>query len=176
MSCLVSLYEYKNHCKYVFSTYLSPWSVILHFSLLGDDYWKGEDDYWGPDPSPSEPQPDSLDPDSSYDYLKPEEEDPAAPVTDSYDDYWREYSTSPPAVYDDFWKQNTPVTDNYDSYWKEEDPTPAAPDAGGRTGTDDRDYWDATCTFDSFVLLGFVWTECVWGWQFMKHDSDEKGL
>ena len=146
---------------------MNPQSVILPVSLL-DDYWKGEDDYWGADPTPSEPEPDTLGPDL-YDYLKPEEEDPAAPVTDVYDDYWKpegEYSTSPPDVYDSFWKEDekdpyAPVTDNYDSNWKEEDPTPAGPDVGGKAKTDDSDYWDATCTFDYFVVLGFVWTEYV---------------
>ncbi|XP_061586809.1 inactive carboxypeptidase-like protein X2 [Cololabis saira] len=119
-----------------------------------DDYdYKGGDEYWEGDPTPSTPQLETPVPDSLYDDWKPEEQDPAAPVTDVYDDYWKpeeeEYITSSPDAYDDLWKQEendpyAPVTDDYDSYWKQLDPTTAAPDVGGRTGTDDGDYWDAT--------------------------------
>uniref|UniRef100_A0A1A7WTV2 AE binding protein 1 n=1 Tax=Iconisemion striatum TaxID=60296 RepID=A0A1A7WTV2_9TELE len=108
-----------------------------------NDYWKPDGDYWEPETTPSA----ATDP--PYDYWKPEGEEPAAPVTDIYDDYWKpeqELSTSPP-IYDDLWKEDekepyAPVTDSYDGYWRE--PTPGAPDAGGKTGTDDNDYWDAT--------------------------------
>uniref|UniRef100_A0A8C6P349 AE binding protein 1 n=1 Tax=Nothobranchius furzeri TaxID=105023 RepID=A0A8C6P349_NOTFU len=108
-----------------------------------NDYWKPDGDYWGSETTPSA----ATDP--PYDDWKPKGEEPAAPVTDIYDDYWKpeqEASTSPP-IYDDFWKEDenepyVPVTDSYDGYWRE--PTPGAPDAGGKTGTDDGDYWDAT--------------------------------
>ncbi|KAM7391591.1 hypothetical protein PAMP_022271 [Pampus punctatissimus] len=125
------------------------------------------DDYWKPEKEPATPVPDIYD-----DYWKPEEKEPAAPVTDNYDDYWKpeekEPATPVPDIYDDYWKPEekepaapvtdnyddywkpeekepvAPVTDNYDSYWKEEDPTPPAPEVDGKTGTDDKDYWDAT--------------------------------
>lgn len=42
-----------------------------------------------------------------------------------------------------------PVTDSYDSYWKEVEPTPRAPETG-KTGPDDSDYWDAARMFESF--------------------------
>lgn len=124
--------------------------------------------------------------DLPYDYWKPEEKDPSAPVTDAYDDYWKpeekelstpapdnydywkpeetELSTPAPDNYDDYWKPEekepyAPVTDNYDSYWQEVDPTPPAPEVDGKAGTDDSDYWDATCMSDSyscFVLNQYV--------------------
>lgn len=77
-------------------------------------------------------------------------------MTDIYDDYWKpeeqEPSTSPP-IYEDTWKEDetepyAPVTDGY---WTEAEPTPGAPDTG-KAGPDDSDYWDATCTFESFQL------------------------
>ena len=83
--------------------------------------------------------------------MRPEEEDPAASVTYTYDDFWKP----------DERERYTPVTDNYDSYWTDLEPTPAGPDVDGRTGTDDGDYWDATCMFESSVSFDFVLFEYV---------------
>ncbi|KAM9743208.1 inactive carboxypeptidase-like protein X2 isoform 2-T2 [Menidia menidia] len=113
-----------------------------------DAYWQPDDDYWGPDPGPDpsqRPQPPAQVTDPPYDYLGP-----AAPVTDTYDNYWDQQevapSTSAPDIYDDFWKEDEKepypaVTDNYDGYWTELEATPAGP---GVAGPDDSDYWDAT--------------------------------
>lgn len=142
-------------------------------SLSDNDYWKPDDDYWEAEPTPSRLQPETVSTDLPYDYWKPQEEDTAAPVTDVYDDYWKPEEKDPGApvtdVYDDYWKPDekepyAPVTDNYDSYWKEEDPTPLAPEVDGKVGTDDKDYWDATCMSESFVSSGFVLIEDgLWG-------------
>ncbi|XP_040050817.2 adipocyte enhancer-binding protein 1 [Gasterosteus aculeatus] len=133
-----------------------------------NDYWKPDDDYWGADPTTPGPRPEAPSTDPPYDDRKPEEEQPAAPVTDAYSDYWKpeegEPSAPAPVAYDDYWapeatpgpvayddywtledkEPNAPVTDNYDSYWKESDPTAAAPEADGKAGAEDTDYWDAT--------------------------------
>lgn len=115
--------------------------------------------------------------DLPYDYWKPEEEDPAAPVTDVYDDYWKpeekQPSTPAPSIYDDYWTPDdkdayAPVTDNYDSYWKEPDPTPPAPEVDGKVGTDNTDYWDATCMPDSLFLPDLFCFKDVC-WVTMKH-------
>lgn len=131
------------------------------------DYWNPEDDYWGPEPTPSRPQPEAPITDPPYnnwrtdspvidtyeDYFKPDEEDPAAFVTDAYDYYWKqgekEVPTSAPSIYDDHMKPHEKdpypsVTDNYDVYWQEVDPTSAAPEVDAKPRTDDSDYWDAT--------------------------------
>lgn len=137
-----------------------------------DDYWKPEDDYWEGETTPASPLPETTTTDAPYvpeeeepvapvidgivdydDYLKPDEKETPAPVTENYDDYWNpdEKETSAPVIdnYDDYWKPDdkdpyAPVTDNYDSYWKEVDPTPPGPEVDGKAGTDDNDYWDAT--------------------------------
>lgn len=131
---------------------------------LTDDYWKGDDDYWDADSTPSRPQPDTAATDPPYDYWKPEKEDPAAPVTDAYD-YWKpeekQQSTQSPEIYEDYWKPYEkepfgPVTENYDSYWKEVDLTPATPEVDGKAGTDDSDYWDAKGMSQTFAPNTFV--------------------
>lgn len=133
--------------------------------MLLDDYWKSDYDLWGAVSTPSAPQAETLATILPYDYWNPEGEDPAPPVTDGYDDYWKpEEKDLPPSysdVYPDTRKQDgrepyPPATDNYDSYWRESDPTPSSPDTKGKTGTDDSDYWDATCMFDPSVFLGIL--------------------
>ncbi|XP_029366811.1 inactive carboxypeptidase-like protein X2 [Echeneis naucrates] len=104
---------------------------------LDNDYWKPDDDYWDADPTPPRPQPETPGTtDLPYDDWKPEEGDPAAPVTDIYDDYWKlkeeEPSTPLPDNYDDYWKPeekepSTPLPDNYDDYWKPEEKEPSTP-------------------------------------------------
>ncbi|KAM4576631.1 inactive carboxypeptidase-like protein X2 [Odontesthes bonariensis] len=108
-----------------------PQPYTDYYPDTDNDYWQPDDDYWGADPTPSRPGPDAPVTDLPYDNLRPEEEDPAASVTYTYDDFWKQ-------------DENEPVTDNYGGYWTELEPTPAGPDVGGRTGTDDGDYWDAT--------------------------------
>lgn len=97
--------------------------------------------------------------DAYSDYWKPEEGEPSAPAPVAYDDYWAPEATPGPVAYDDYWtledkEPNAPVTDNYDSYWKESDPTAAAPEADGKAGAEDTDYWDATCKLVLKMVAG----------------------
>lgn len=155
-------------------------SALLSFSLSDNDYWKSEDDYWGPEPTPSRSKPEIPITDV-YDYWKPEEEVPTASVTNAYDDYWKPEEKEPPAPtpdnYDDYWKPDekepyNPVTDKYDS-WKEVEPTPPAPEVDGKVGTDDSDYWDATCMSELLLLCALFWLKTFVGWQFIKHEQDQ---
>lgn len=160
--------------------------AFLSVSLSKTDYWNPEDDYWGPEPTPSRAQPEAPITDPPYnnwrtdayeDYFKPDEEDPAALVTDAYDEYWnqgeKEVPTSAPSIYDDYMKPDekdpyTSVTDNYDGYWQEVDRTSAAPEVDAKPRTDDSDYWDATCMYESvvslFLLRMFVWVSVYETW------------
>lgn len=63
-------------------------------------------------------------------------------MTGNYDDYWKPDDKDP----------SPPVTGNYDDVWKEVQPTPPAPEVDGKVGTDDSDYWDATCMSELLFL------------------------
>lgn len=120
---------------------------------------KPDDDYWGSESTPSSSQTETPITDPPYDYWKPEDEDPAAPVTNPYYDYWKPEEEELPST--------TLSTDNYDS-WSEVDPTPPAPGVDGKVGTDDSDYWDATC-MSELMFLTALFTER----RFIEHEYDQ---
>ncbi|KAM8887323.1 uncharacterized protein aebp1b [Spinachia spinachia] len=112
------------------------------------DYGKPEEEEAavpGADWKPEEREPSTPAPVAYDDYWAPE----ATPGPAAYDDYWAPEATPGPAAYDDYWtledkEQYAPVTDSYDSDRKEAAPTPPEPEADGKAGPEDPDYWDAT--------------------------------